>query len=669
LFLIFQTFCGTPNYAAVELISGIPYNGVKSDIWAMGVVLYVMMTGKPPFSGENISALYSKIKAVDYKCPEYFSRGKLQKYNFMDSLLTSAYSFVFVDLKTLLAKMLRKDPKARIDMDALRTDPWVNYEEIEKPIRMMPKVTGNPTPAQISQFIASITSDSSCIVYTIRQHMRDGASVSGASPDKNKTLQKTTTARRKSISVSAAAEQGVLFGSKRPTLQLMPGANNGQNGNNGETDVDDHLSPLPTKSPTGGLTLTSLPRPQHRRRLSMQDNIRPSGAPNSGSGHHEHSSSLFAGLGLISSNINSNSTHNTNSSGSNGNFAASPAMSPEPIARNAMRPRRNTIQLAFSPAFTKFASMAVGGMAHSATGGGGGSNASTNASADGGDSSTHNTGHKTAESSTSGSVGTGPDNSSQTVYNNQTSSRANGVHQAPAAVAAGVGGVGFGMRARRASVSTTTGNDRETSLMRRMSMVSPVDLGPLGAPTLQFKNGAVVSPNGQFMGVMSPTSGSIGGGSDIKLNSSKSPSINMSVDEEDENAEEESPLKINPSKKEIEEWHLMHRPPKEIRSARYSFNPQTTSSLSPSAIFQEVHRVLLLLRKHYDDKLAFERLDDYYQLNCKLKQGNTDDDVEFEIEVCKIWLLKLHGVRIKRLGGSAFVFKDVYSKIVENLNI
>jgi serine/threonine protein kinase len=43
----------------------------------MGVVLYVMMTGKPPFTGENISALYSKIKAVDYKCPEYFSKGLL----------------------------------------------------------------------------------------------------------------------------------------------------------------------------------------------------------------------------------------------------------------------------------------------------------------------------------------------------------------------------------------------------------------------------------------------------------------------------------------------------------------------------------------------------------------------------------------------------------------
>ncbi|KAI9208700.1 kinase-like domain-containing protein, partial [Polychytrium aggregatum] len=101
-----KTFCGTPNYAAVELISGIPYIGVKSDVWAMGVVLYVMMTGRPPFVGENISALYSKIKAVDYKCPDYFSP----------------------ELRKLLSRILVRDPKARIDMEGLRNDPWVNFE-------------------------------------------------------------------------------------------------------------------------------------------------------------------------------------------------------------------------------------------------------------------------------------------------------------------------------------------------------------------------------------------------------------------------------------------------------------------------------------------------------------------------------------------------------------
>jgi 5'-AMP-activated protein kinase catalytic alpha subunit len=72
-----KTFCGTPNYAAVELVSGIPYIGEKADIWSMGVILYMLTTGKPPFRGENMSALYGKIKTINYECPVTFSPGNI----------------------------------------------------------------------------------------------------------------------------------------------------------------------------------------------------------------------------------------------------------------------------------------------------------------------------------------------------------------------------------------------------------------------------------------------------------------------------------------------------------------------------------------------------------------------------------------------------------------
>ncbi|KAJ3034559.1 Map microtubule affinity-regulating kinase, partial [Rhizophlyctis rosea] len=183
---LMKTFCGTPNYAAVELISGIPYVGVKSDIWAMGVVLYVMMTGRPPFVGENINALYSKIKAVDYKVPDYFSKG----------------------LRNLLSKILVKDPKHRIDMDGLRTDPWINFEEPDKPLRIPPKLassssssTSSNDPSQISQFISGITYDQTFVIYQFRKHTRDGSSVynSAAAPVAISEQQKRDIKRRLSI--------------------------------------------------------------------------------------------------------------------------------------------------------------------------------------------------------------------------------------------------------------------------------------------------------------------------------------------------------------------------------------------------------------------------------------------------------------------------------------
>jgi serine/threonine protein kinase len=64
---LLKTFCGTPNYAAVELISGIPYVGVKSDIWAMGIILYFLNTGTTPFQGTTLKELYDNIKNVRYK--------------------------------------------------------------------------------------------------------------------------------------------------------------------------------------------------------------------------------------------------------------------------------------------------------------------------------------------------------------------------------------------------------------------------------------------------------------------------------------------------------------------------------------------------------------------------------------------------------------------------
>ncbi|KAI9364380.1 KA1 domain/Ssp2 C-terminal domain-containing protein [Zopfochytrium polystomum] len=111
----------------------------------------------------------------------------------------------------------------------------------------------------------------------------------------------------------------------------------------------------------------------------------------------------------------------------------------------------------------------------------------------------------------------------------------------------------------------------------------------------------------------------------------------------------------------------MHRPPKEIRTVRYAFNPHLTSQLPPSAIFQDVHRVLLLLKSQNDGNLKFERsAEGYYYLKCELT-GMGPDDVQFEIEVCRIWLLKMHGVRIKRISGSALSFKFIYSKMCELL--
>ena len=63
------TACGSPNYAAPEVISGQSYSGQEVDIWSCGVILYAMICGSLPFDDEQLALLFMKIKQGNYRMP------------------------------------------------------------------------------------------------------------------------------------------------------------------------------------------------------------------------------------------------------------------------------------------------------------------------------------------------------------------------------------------------------------------------------------------------------------------------------------------------------------------------------------------------------------------------------------------------------------------------
>ena len=65
-----DTFCGSPPYAAPELFQDSSYQGELVDIWAMGVMLYYMVSGIMPFQGETIPQLKTKILEGKFNMPE-----------------------------------------------------------------------------------------------------------------------------------------------------------------------------------------------------------------------------------------------------------------------------------------------------------------------------------------------------------------------------------------------------------------------------------------------------------------------------------------------------------------------------------------------------------------------------------------------------------------------
>ena len=62
---LYETLCGTPMYMAPEIHNGMKYTE-KADLWSIGVLLYEMVTGKPPFPGKNLLDLRQRIHEGKY---------------------------------------------------------------------------------------------------------------------------------------------------------------------------------------------------------------------------------------------------------------------------------------------------------------------------------------------------------------------------------------------------------------------------------------------------------------------------------------------------------------------------------------------------------------------------------------------------------------------------
>ncbi|PNS18105.1 hypothetical protein CAC42_4064 [Sphaceloma murrayae] len=108
-----KTSCGSPNYAAPEVISGKLYAGPEVDVWSCGVILYVLLTGRLPFDDEYIPALFKKIQQGNYNVPPYMSK----------------------EASRLIKRMLQVNPVLRITVQEIRQDPWFtkNLAEYLKP--------------------------------------------------------------------------------------------------------------------------------------------------------------------------------------------------------------------------------------------------------------------------------------------------------------------------------------------------------------------------------------------------------------------------------------------------------------------------------------------------------------------------------------------------------
>ncbi|XP_030643779.1 serine/threonine-protein kinase DCLK2 isoform X1 [Chanos chanos] len=119
------TVCGTPTYVAPEIIAESGY-GLKVDIWAAGVITYILLCGFPPFRSENNlqDDLFDQILLgrLDFPAP------------YWDNITDSA--------KELITRMLQVNVEARYTAEDVLCHPWVTQEDVAMENNMKVEVTG-----------------------------------------------------------------------------------------------------------------------------------------------------------------------------------------------------------------------------------------------------------------------------------------------------------------------------------------------------------------------------------------------------------------------------------------------------------------------------------------------------------------------------------------------
>jgi serine/threonine protein kinase len=72
-----ETFCGTTGYASPEMLSGTKYVGVETDVWSLGIILYILLCGGLPFDNDDERVMKDMIVKGEYEEPDWLSQGEL----------------------------------------------------------------------------------------------------------------------------------------------------------------------------------------------------------------------------------------------------------------------------------------------------------------------------------------------------------------------------------------------------------------------------------------------------------------------------------------------------------------------------------------------------------------------------------------------------------------
>ena len=134
-----RTVCGTPNYIAPEILDGKTGHSYEVDIWSLGVIIYTLIIGKPPFETRDVKTTYKRIKMNAYSFPE-------------TAIISEA-------AKNLISQILVTDPAKRPTLDQILTHDFFNQGTSIPKLLPTSTLACTPSLSYIRQFMPDAGKD------------------------------------------------------------------------------------------------------------------------------------------------------------------------------------------------------------------------------------------------------------------------------------------------------------------------------------------------------------------------------------------------------------------------------------------------------------------------------------------------------------------------------